>query len=64
MLAENELEVSLREVLPVWWEDSGRIVPIKLEDLFCTEREFCGIVSWRCGGDHGCDESSSAGSYD
>jgi hypothetical protein len=65
MLAENELEVSLRwRNLHGWRKDPGSIILIKLEDLFCTEREFFGIVSWRCGGDHGCDETSSAGSYD
>jgi len=42
MLAENELEVSLREALPGSWEDPGSIILIKLEDLFCAEREFGG----------------------
>jgi hypothetical protein len=56
--------VRLREGLPDWWEDHGSILFIKVDDFCCTEREFLGIVSWRCGGDHGCDETSSAGSYD
>jgi hypothetical protein len=65
MLAEIELEVSLREALPGWWEDLGSIFLIKLEDLFCAEREFSWIVFFEAGGgDHGCDETSSAGSYD
>jgi len=65
MLAENELEVSLREALPGSWEDPGSIILIKLEDLFCAEREFLLILfSGAGGGDHGCDETSSAGSDD
>jgi hypothetical protein len=39
ILAENELEVSLREALPGWWEDRGSIFPIKLEDFCCTAGE-------------------------
>jgi hypothetical protein len=63
MLAKNELEVSLREALPDWWEDLGSIFLIKIEDSFCTERVFLWIF-WVWGGDQGCDETSSAGSYD
>jgi hypothetical protein len=63
MLAKHELEVSLREVLPDWWEDLGSFILIKVEDFLCTEREFLWIF-WVWGGDHDCDETSSAGSYD
>jgi hypothetical protein len=63
MLAKNELEVSLREVLPDWWEDLGSFSIIKVEDFLCTESEFLWMfLIW--GGDHDCDETSSAGSYD
>jgi hypothetical protein len=42
MLAEKELEVSLREALLGFWEDLGSIIPIKVDDFLCFEREpFC-----------------------
>jgi hypothetical protein len=61
MLAQNELEVSLREVLLAWCEYSRSVLFIELENICCTERP---LLWWAWGCDHGCDETSSAGSDD
>jgi len=65
--------VSLREALLDWWEDVCSILLIKRDNFFCTVKaDFSAIwvcadvfnPGWPWDGDHGCDEASSAGSYD
>jgi hypothetical protein len=61
MLAENELGVSLREALLPWSEYRPSMLLIEVENICCTDRQ---PVWWAFGCDHGCDETSSAGSDD